>query len=88
MSTHAHTPGPWEINAPCVDEIVSDLGGADISVARMIGNPADARLIAAAPDLLQALQRARRILAANAIAFDCDGAIDAIDVAIARATGI
>lgn len=83
-----HTPGPWQVNLPSTTEVVADFGGADIGVAWRIHNPADARLIAAAPDLLQALQRARRILAANAIEFDCDGAIDAIDVAIARATGI
>lgn len=28
-----HTPTPWKLNAPVNNEIVSDYGGADISVA-------------------------------------------------------
>lgn len=51
-----HTPGKWELNLPCTDEVVADLGGNDISIARHIKNPADARLIAVAPELVDVLQ--------------------------------
>lgn len=46
----------------------------------------DARLICAAPDLLAALLRAQNILVAHCIELDCDGAIEQIDAAIAKAT--
>ena len=51
-----HTPGPWAVNSPCSDEVVADLGGADLIVARSIRTAANAALIAAAPDLLEALR--------------------------------
>lgn len=57
--TFKHTPGPWQLNLPCTDEVVADYGGNDVSIARNISNEADARLIAAAPELLEALEMVR-----------------------------
>ena len=64
-------------------------GGDPVFVIRegLIPMREDARLIAAAPDLLAALQRARNILMANITELDCDGAMEQIDAAIAKATG-
>lgn len=85
-----HTPGPWAVESDT--DIVSDSGdfvaschepGSDVSTAREYAN---ARLIAAAPDLLAALQ---------AIMDDPDAVdhilhLDAVaaDAAIAKATGV
>ena len=54
-----HTPGPWYVNGDCI-EADGPNGPRDITVAvatetrRGCDNGADARLIAAAPDLLAA----------------------------------
>lgn len=54
-----HTPGPWLID-PISDDRVILLDNCDGAVGEVVyadtRNPADARLIAAAPDLLAALQ--------------------------------
>ena len=53
-----HTPGPWVVKAD--EEIVygtSHEGEHIVVVYELNTNEADARLIAAAPDLLEALQR-------------------------------
>lgn len=58
-----HTPGPWEINREWMDgewrQVVSgwDEKWLRLSVAGNIGE-ANARLIAAAPELLEALEKA------------------------------
>ena len=57
---HAHTPGPWEVETPREHEVlvVGDNGACD--VARLAGplqrKLNNARLIAAAPEMLEALQ--------------------------------
>jgi hypothetical protein len=88
----SHTPGPWQFiesdDARVPDRIVSPAGAA---VARgSIGvNRADAALIAAAPELLAALQRIVNSHGARA-ALLREGYADAVDearAAIARATG-
>ncbi|KKK49654.1 hypothetical protein LCGC14_3132890 [marine sediment metagenome] len=60
-----HTPGPWHVNG--VDAILSVKGNR--SVAKVYHPEADARLIAAAPELLEALEHAesglRRLLSLN-----------------------
>lgn len=55
-----HTPGPWYANKDCI-EIDGPEGPRDVTLAVVLqpGNAAaNARLIAAAPDLLAALQEA------------------------------
>ena len=70
-----HTPGPWEIVAPALQKTGARIGGKNgefiCDISRHDGNKFwyhewDARIIAAAPDLLAALENARNVLAAIA----------------------
>lgn len=58
MEQTKHTPGPWlvgqTITAPHPDRFPGS--HERITVAQRVNRPADARLIAAAPDMLDALQ--------------------------------
>lgn len=66
--TAKHTPGPWEIGQTCSYETaLVAKSGITVAFAAWDGgsgchleieNPADARLIAAAPELLEALELA------------------------------
>jgi hypothetical protein len=64
-----HTPGPWYVNGDCI-EADGPEGPRDITVAvatetrRGCDNGADARLIAAAPEMLELLRSARPIVEA------------------------
>ena len=51
-----HTPGPWHVNG--VDAILSVAGNR--SVAKVYHPEADAKLIAAAPALLEALEAIKK----------------------------
>ena len=54
-----HTPGPWYANQDCI-EIDGPEGPRDVTLAVVLqadNAAADARLIAAAPELLAALKR-------------------------------
>ena len=59
-----HTLGPWTAEPNYEDEgffnVWRDEGGSGFTVAEGIGVEANARLIAAAPDLLEALQAIER----------------------------
>lgn len=88
-----HTPGPWRY-WPCkVDSTLTPPMYDYVQFASPIGHvfrapiqflsEADARLLAAAPDLLEALKDCRRALElANAA-----GELAVVDAAIAKATG-
>ena len=84
----AHTPGPWVID-PCWDILGNtDDGNGMVCQITTDAVPraeaeANARLIAAAPDLLAALQQAEQQLDYGQI----DAAHRIIIAAIARATG-
>ena len=91
----AHTPGPWRISAPGFIFYVQGAGGEyilkrdsrntfDKSAASRI--EADCHLIAAAPELLAALQVADRTFAENGL-LACHAARKEIRAAIAKATG-
>ena len=97
--TTKHTPGPWKVGQYLgslrqfvIHTDVGDKGrGSDVAVTSIaFGSDetvANARLIAAAPDLLRYLKEARRTLemwkdVAPAVSLCAD-----IDAAIARATG-
>jgi hypothetical protein len=85
-----HTPGPWY-----VDPIKAHANGNRRIMAEQCTPvavvpehlAADARLIAAAPDMLDALQRAREVLLWN-LGDDAriDAAFDAVTAAINKAT--
>ena len=58
--TTTHTPGNWSVHpvhqTPTTRSHFAVMGNAGLFVASRIEQEADARLIAAAPDLLEALQ--------------------------------
>lgn len=70
MSAGTHTPGPWRVG-PVDDTIVTDAAGKEVAAIDGDYNSPDewprmeanARLIAAAPDLLAALTEIRRLAA-------------------------
>jgi len=63
MKNTKHTPGPWE-----VVKIKTSTGnyvyrkGSSVDHVATCGNPANAHLIAAAPELLEALKEAQKAL--------------------------
>lgn len=102
-----HTPGPWEahdndgtVTLPCVLSEKTNCGG-NFYVARCPnGNFADARLIAAAPELLEALRfcvkmldddggKAQGVFYSNALAPHTDDmtALEYLQATIAKAEG-
>ena len=100
------TPGPWDIRTleNFGYNVVHYNGGYKFDIVRVakVGDEANARLIAAAPDMLEALRIARAAIVSlewahfNEIAgpgdtFDAwlsdNEALPVIDAAIARATG-
>lgn len=88
---HKHTPGPWRFYAepqPNGCPIVGTGGLMVAQLAHSINHPeqrdtaiANARLIAAAPDLLEALRGVLRVADRATVEFD------AARAAIAKATG-
>jgi hypothetical protein len=97
MADTKHTPGPWSILDERRGFIVTACDDCyDVATVRNIGNrdnAANARLIAAAPDMLAALQTIKQ-LNDDAAPFGgeiyrdrVDRAWDAVRAAIAKATG-
>ncbi|WP_236547270.1 hypothetical protein [Enterobacter roggenkampii] len=67
-----HTPGPWSVNVigqhwnnKSLKHIEVTFGQDGECICDTVYNPSDANLIAAAPDLLEALQNATRVLEAG-----------------------
>lgn len=89
-----HTPGPWNYNEGTRDVIVSKNGYNDVLIAQLykIGSQheANARLIAAAPELLEACKAALEVLilttpkSDKATSHKC-AAITLVTIAIAKA---
>ena len=91
-TTSQHTPGPWHSDVPCSRELtcrnirgnngehVAKVGWMDFSEGQEI-DLANARLIAAAPDMLEALKAVVRVADRKTDEFDRARA------AIAKATG-
>jgi hypothetical protein len=81
-NTVKHTPGPWNLvwwgneTYPYPLSILADNDGAWIARGGTISNPADGRLIAAAPEMMAALKDARAI-----IYEDREAIFDAVTVA-------
>lgn len=89
-----HTTGPWEFDQYGNSFVVTAKDRAyDVAVVRNIGNEnneANARLIAAAPALLSAAQKARAALSELIATHDpivYAEALRALDAAIGAATG-
>jgi hypothetical protein len=93
--TAQHTPGPWRISdgvSSHVYLIDGRIDGQSSAVAEIVfahaRNPADARLIAAAPDLLAALRDVLRIATAASIGVSGNQPrLDRARAAIAKAEG-
>jgi hypothetical protein len=99
--TTKHTPGPWRIKSDPMhfDTLTTVEGGAigarkpfGVQMIVQVGGDSDfheaeanARLIAAAPDLLKALKKARRFVLSSDEPVCTE--LDDIDAAIAKATG-
>lgn len=91
-----HTPGPWVWDDNLEDlrplwEMGMSQGFGYIDWLDQSSKEANARLIAAAPDMLKALKTARHRIECLYVSGDADGPVDAwtveIDEAIARAEG-
>lgn len=93
----AHTPGPWTVNPIRPVQVATDADTPQlVATAVADGDPytaiADARLIAAAPELLEALHQLIVVIGLTAIKYksDLDTVQEAVDEAravIAKATG-
>lgn len=88
MSAHKHTPGPWCVEGVGIRALVrAGTSGVIVAVRHRLSaqeNEANARLIAAAPELLEALEN----ILSNCL--DSDGLSRAYEnarAAIAKATG-
>jgi hypothetical protein len=91
-----HTPGPWRVNnnveawepwadaiEVCTDdEVICFTGGRDADRQKI-----NARLIAAAPDMLEALKGVRRVNRKSITGIEARAAWIAVSEAIAKATG-
>ena len=96
MSTE-HTPGPWKMGFNFTNEqaiigkdgvVVADAswtGGSGCELS--IDNPADAKLIAAAPELLEALIECEYMIDHCLFGCDAENAKAKARAAIAKATG-
>jgi hypothetical protein len=88
-----HTPGPWRVTAKINTNIIRQArqdDGFDDYIASTWGGPheANARLIAAAPDLLAALIAALEDIEEYRIDANCTpSSIELVIAAIAKATG-
>ena len=81
-----HTPGPWTIQWPKFDAKIVSPDGRSLAVVMFNArdeDEANARLLAAAPELLAALKAMRANLAATIDIVECLAA----DAAIAKAEG-
>jgi len=80
----AHTPGPWRVDATCGGLAIESERHGNIGLVNLArASKADARLIAAAPELLDVARKAL-------VAWTGDGPpidLDELRAAIAKATG-
>ena len=96
-----HTPGPWEADFetypimvrsqsetwPLVDELGNEEGRAGVFIANTGDNKANARLIAAAPELLEALKQIVNVWDTNPDVITYAELTRSARAAIAKATG-
>lgn len=88
--TTQHTPAPWELRQSTNGYwfIDHEQGGEGYTLTKLECEERDARLIAAAPDLLAALQMVNRIWSHDQTAsLAPDSPVAIVRAAIARATG-
>jgi hypothetical protein len=83
-----HTPGPWILDLGVYSNVVLiDSNATNGAVGEIVDcrNRADARLIAAAPDLLEALKVARHMIVEDGTPIGWS--VSRLDEVIAKATG-
>ena len=93
MTQEKFTPGPWELAESPHDRVklINDSKGNTIGAYVDFSNLADARLIAAAPELLEALQECEKYMEyycpkeTNVLDKDCTPALIKARAAIAKA---
>jgi hypothetical protein len=90
MSAAKHTPGPWRISSDSSRSnpirICDDTGADTIAIVCNLYRAADnARLIAAAPELAEALARVAEFLHANYAVSDMPDILPMVDAALAKA---
>lgn len=87
VAEEKHTPGPWFLFKPgsaCIESPSGNVAVTNLARASL----ADARLIAAAPDLLKALYECKMTLGRDVCEYDdIRVLLEVIDAAIARAEG-
>ena len=83
-----HTPGPWKVagQGNGKQELLILGPSGEIGCVRSMGWLADARLIAAAPDLLKACKATVRLLRRVTAEIECETQCNALQDAIAKAT--
>ena len=93
MSETKHTPGPWTVREyphlahPFTQSLYEiEFGGEGELICDTVYERSDANLIAAAPDMLAALEDAREAL--NKPPFINSQTLKCIDAAIAKAKGV
>jgi len=83
----AHTPGPWKMSTDAMgSQVKGKIGGEWITVADQL-DEGDARLIAAAPELLEALETVVRALENISISWGAHHEVETARAAIAKARG-
>ena len=91
MSEAQHTPGPWRADSTNVSERYRYVLGGRRLICRITKgdgeSEANARLIAAAPELLEALIAAEQAFVEHGIPLACHASLFQIRAAIAKATG-
>jgi hypothetical protein len=90
MSAGKHTPGPWKASFTKITDVVAGNGALIAKCERLNGLvnlQANQRLIAAAPDLLEALKRCAGALGVVSPGGRDDPDVLAARAAIAKATG-
>jgi hypothetical protein len=82
-----HTAGPWTVSKPSGNYIDTPASKGSIAALTFSATPADARLIAAAPDLLAALQEVLCDLDTLREPYRNEAICERVRAAIAKATG-
>jgi hypothetical protein len=82
-----HTAGPWTVSKPSGNYIDAPASKGSIAALTFSATPADARLIAAAPDLLAALQEVLCDLDTLREPYRNEAICERVRAAIAKATG-
>lgn len=84
-----HTPGPWHVTSMTLNLVVVGANGGAVARTDYAGtlDEDNARLIAAAPEMLDALERLLSVIEKRFGSASLDGTMMIARAAIAKATG-